>query len=388
MSTVNETGRGPADFETSLTSAPAAVASFEEQQAGTMRRLQNFLHQFPTTIPFLVLVIGIAAFTIPLPRLLDGELQFAALAGTRFFSAFNLSLILQQVTIIAVLGTAQTLVILTAGIDLSVGVIMILCSVVMGRTCVVYGVPLWIAFPLGLLTGLLCGLVNGLIVTLLRLPPFIVTLGTWSIFGALNVFYSRSETIRAQDIEAAAPFLQWTGTIIKPYDLLNGVGLDLTWLKGSVITYGSLLMVLLAVAIWYILNRTAFGRHVYASGDDPDAARLAGINVNGTLVAVYAVAGFVCAVGAWVLIGRIGGVSPQAGQTANLDSITAVVIGGTSLFGGRGSIVGTLIGALIVGVFRNGLALSGLDVLWQDFTVGVLIIVAVTLDQWIRKIAA
>jgi fructose transport system permease protein len=364
------------------------VASFEEQQAGTMRRLQNFLHQFPTTIPFLVLVIGIAAFTIPLPRLLDGELQFAALAGTRFFSAFNLSLILQQVTIIAVLGTAQTLVILTAGIDLSVGVIMILCSVVMGRTCVVYGVPLWIAFPLGLLTGLLCGLVNGLIVTLLRLPPFIVTLGTWSIFGALNVFYSRSETIRAQDIEAAAPFLQWTGTIIKPYDLLNGVGLDLTWLKGSVITYGSLLMVLLAVAIWYILNRTAFGRHVYASGDDPDAARLAGINVNGTLVAVYAVAGFVCAVGAWVLIGRIGGVSPQAGQTANLDSITAVVIGGTSLFGGRGSIVGTLIGALIVGVFRNGLALSGLDVLWQDFTVGVLIIVAVTLDQWIRKIAA
>ena len=100
------------------------------------------------------------------------------------------------------LGTAQTLVILTAGIDLSVGVIMILCSVVMGRTCVVYGIPLWIAFPLGLLVGLACGAINGVIVALLRLPPFIVTLGTWSIFGALNVFYSRSETIRQQDIEA------------------------------------------------------------------------------------------------------------------------------------------------------------------------------------------
>jgi fructose transport system permease protein len=144
----------------------------------------------------------------------------------------------------------------------------------------------------------------------------------------------------------------------------------------------------LAAAVWYLLNRTAFGRHVYATGDEPDSARLAGINTDRTLVAVYGLAGFVCAIAAWVLIGRIGGVSPQAGQTANLDSITAVVIGGTSLFGGRGSIVGTLVGALIVGVFRNGLALSGLEVLWQDFTVGVLIIVAVTLDQWIRKVSA
>ena len=105
-------------------------------------------------------------------------------------------------------------------------------------------------------------------------------------------------------------------------------------------------------------------------------------------MAVYGLAGFICAIAAWAFIGRIGGVSPQAGQTANLDSITAVVIGGTSLFGGRGSIIGTVIGALIVGVFRNGLALSGLELLWQDFAVGVLIIVAVTIDQWIRKISA
>jgi fructose transport system permease protein len=390
MSTINAAAeRGPAEFEKVLATAAATQAAFEEERKGALRRVQHFLHQYPTSVPFLVLIIGIAAFTIPLPRLVDGELQFAALAGVRFFSAFNLSLILQQVTIIATLGIAQTLVILTAGIDLSVGVIMILCSVVMGRTCVVYGVPLWIAFPLGLLVGLACGALNGIIVTKLRLPPFIVTLGTWSIFGALNVWYSRSETIRQQDIEASAPFLQWTGTIIKPYDaILNSTGLDVAWLKGSVLTYGSLLMVLLAAAVWYLLNRTAFGRHIYATGDEPDSARLAGINTDRTLVAVYSIAGFVCAIAAWVLIGRIGGVSPQAGQTANLDSITAVVIGGTSLFGGRGSIVGTLVGALIVGVFRNGLALSGLEVLWQDFTVGVLIIVAVTLDQWIRKVSA
>jgi fructose transport system permease protein len=376
MSTANETGAsGPAEFEKILPSAPELAASFDEENPSPLRRLQHFLHAFPTTIPFLVLVLGV--------------LFFSSLVGGKFFAPFNLSLILQQVTIIAILGIAQTLVILTAGIDLSVGVIMILCSVVMGRTCVVYGVPLAIAFPLGLIVGFLCGLVNGLIVTLLRLPPFIVTLGTWSIFGALNIFYSRSETIRQQDIEAAAPFLQWTGTIIKPHDLiLNTLGIELPWLKGSVITYGSILMILLAAAIWYMLNRTAFGRHVYATGDDPDAARLAGISPNRTLLSVYGLAGLICAIAAWVLIGRIGGVSPQAGQTANLDSITAVVIGGTSLFGGRGSIVGTLVGALIVGVFRNGLALSGLDVLWQEFTVGVLIIVAVTLDQWIRRVAS
>ncbi|HTJ58371.1 MAG TPA: ABC transporter permease, partial [Devosiaceae bacterium] len=342
---------------------------------GPLRQLQGFLHQYPTSIPFIVLLFGLVIFSIAAPG--------------RFLSPFNFSLVLQQVTIIAILGMAQTLVILTAGIDLSVGAIMILSSVVMGRTAVVYGVPVLIAFPLGLLCGLACGVANGLIITMLRLPPFIVTLGTWSIFGALNVWYSQSETIRQQDMEQAAPFLQWTGTIIKPFDFFRHyLGIDIGFLRGSVLTYGSILMIVIAIILWYVLNRTAFGRHVYATGDDPDAARLAGINTRRTLIAVYGLAGLICAIAAWALIGRIGGVSPQAGQTANLDSITAVVIGGTSLFGGRGSIVGTLIGALIVGVFRNGLALSGLELLWQDFTVGVLIIVAVTIDQWIRKISA
>ena len=169
--------------------------------------------------------------------------------------------------------------------------------------------------------------------------------------------------------------------------MLDAFGLTVPWLKARSLPTGPSCLSCLRRSLWYILTRTAWGRHVYATGDDPDSARLAGINTNRTLIAVYALAGLICAIAAWVLIGRIGGVSPQAGQTANLDSITAVVIGGTSLFGGRGSILGTLIGALIVGVFRNGLALSGLDVLWQEFTVGVLIIVAVAIDQWIRRVA-
>jgi fructose transport system permease protein len=147
-------------------------------------------------------------------------------------------------------------------------------------------------------------------------------------------------------------------------------------------------MFAMAAVVWYMLTRTAFGRHIYATGDDPEAARLAGINTGRTLAAVYILAGFICAIGGWALIGRIGAVSPQAGGTSNIDSITAVVIGGTSLFGGRGAIAGTLIGALIVGVFRNGLALGGVEVLWQEFAVGLLIIVAVGIDTWIRKVSA
>ena len=351
---------GSVTAEKGLVGASQTVASFDESRQSPIRKLQGFLHEYPTAIPFIVLIVSIGIFSIA--------------AGSKFFAPFNLSLVLQQVTIIGVLGIAQTLIILTAGIDLSVGAIMILSSVVMGRLSVVAGVPVEISFVLGLLTGLLCGFINGVLVALVKLPPFIVTLGTWSIYGAMVIFISQSETIRSQDIAAIAPMLQWLGARVA----LGG---------GAIVTAGSILMILIAVAVWYILSRTAFGRHVYATGDDAESARLAGINTKATLIGVYSLAGLICAIAGWVTIGRIGAVSPLAGQNANHDAITAVVIGGTSLFGGRGSIVGTLIGALIVGVFRNGLALSGVDVLWQEFAVGGLIIIAVTIDQWIRKIS-
>src|SRR5829696_3883170 len=181
------------------TTGKAEFAVFEEEVAhNPLRRIQHFLHAYPTVVPFIVL--------------LTGTVFFAALVGGKFFAPFNLSLILQQVTIIGVVGIAQTLIILTAGIDLSVGAIMVLSSVVMGRLAVIAGVPVEIAFGLGLVTGAACGFINGTLVTSLRLPPFIVTLGTWSIFGALNLFYSQSSTIRQQEIAGAAPFLQFLGT--------------------------------------------------------------------------------------------------------------------------------------------------------------------------------
>jgi len=139
---------------------------------------------------------------------------------------------------------------------------------------------------------------------------------------------------------------------------------------------------------YYILNHTAWGRHVYAVGDDEDAARLSGIRSNKVLISVYAVSGLICGFAGWALIGRIGSVSPTSGYEANIQAITAVVIGGTSLFGGRGSVLGTLVGALIVGVFAMGLRIYGTDPQWTRLTVGALIILAVASDQWIRKVSA
>jgi fructose transport system permease protein len=354
------TGRpAPQEFEKVLTGATTTVASFDEDRLSVIQRLQRFLHVYPTTVPFVVLILGL--------------LLGVAVNPSRFTAASNFSTVLTQVMVTGILGVGQTLVILTAGIDLSVGVVMVISSVVMGRLAVLDGLPTIFAFPLGLLVGAAFGFLNGSLVTRLRMPPFIVTLGTLSIIGALNTYYSRSETIGMQDIDEQAPFLNLMGSLVQ--------------IGSARIMWGTFLMLIVAAVVWYVLTRTAYGRHIYATGDDPEAARLAGIDTDRILLSVYVFAGLIAAIAGWALIGRVGAISPTAGENANLDSITAVVIGGTSLFGGRGSIIGTLVGALIVGVFRSAVSLAGLDVLWQEFAVGVLIIVAVALDQWIRRVS-
>ena len=342
-------GAGP-----SPTAPAGASAGRSRSSGGAAARLHQVLHDHPTLGPAFVLVIAVIAFSV---------------TADRFLAPANLSLIVQQVMVVGTLGIAQTLVILTAGIDLSVGAIMVLSSIVMAKLSADAGVPGPLALLIGFGVGTACGLVNGLLVTRLKLPPFIATLGTLSIFTALNLWYSQSETVRGADMSG---LLLWTGNTIT--------------IGGAQITYGSLLMLALFALFAYVLSSTSWGQHVYATGDDKEAARLAGVRTERVLLSVYVVAGLICAVAAWVLIGRIASASPQAGGLANLDSITAVVIGGTSLFGGRGLVLGTLFGALIVGVLRNGLALTGVDVLWQDFAVGILVLAAVAIDQWIRKV--
>jgi fructose transport system permease protein len=343
-----------------------AVAEFREPQT-LGRRFQHLLHSTPSLVPLIVLLVSV--------------ILFAGLVGSRFFSASTLTLILQQVQLVGIVAAAQSLVIMTAGIDLSVGAIAVLSSVVMGQFAFRYGIPPAAAVACGLALGTVLGYINGWLVAVMKLPPFIVTLGTWQIILASNFLYSRNETIRAQDISAEAPILQFFAQTFK-------IGADAEGRGGATFTYGVIFMLLLIAVLAYALRSTAWGRHVYAVGDDPDAAQLSGVNVRGTLISVYALSGLICAFAGWALIGRIGSVSPTSGAELNIQSITAVVIGGISLFGGRGSIVGALFGALIVGVFSLGLRLLGVDPQWTFFFIGVLIIVAVAVDQWIRKVAA
>ena len=347
------------DLGSTLARSDASVAAFSGRR-GVLDTLQHVLHGNPTLVPVMVLLVSIGFF--------------GAIVGGRFFNPLTLTLILQQVTIVGIVGIAQTLVILTAGIDLSVGAIMVLSSVIMGQLAITHGVPGPIALIVGLGVGTLCGLINGALVALVRLPPFIVTLGTWFVFEATNFIYSANETLRAQDVAANAPSLQFLGTTFR--------------FGGAIFTYGAVFMILLVALFWFVLTQTAWGRHVYAVGDDQDAARLSGIRLNRTLISVYAVAGFICGLAGWAIIGRLGSVSPTSGYEANIQAITAVVIGGTSLFGGRGSVFGTLVGALIVGVFAMGLRIWGTDPQWTRLTVGALIVAAVAADQWIRKVSA
>lgn len=359
--------RNADDFEAALKPPEAeTVATFSERR-GFVAQVQHGLHVNPALVPLFVLVVSI--------------ILFGVLLGSKFFSPFALTLILQQVQIVGIVAAAQSLVILTAGIDLSVGAIAVLSSVIMGQFTFRYGMPVEIAILFGLAFGTLIGSINGWLVAVMKLPPFIVTLGMWQIVLAANFLYSKNATIRSQDIEAQAPLLQFLGTTFK-------IGADADGRGGATFTYGVIAMVLIFGLLSYVLSQTAWGRHIYAVGDDPEAAQLSGVNVTRTLISVYAVTGFICAIAGWALIGRIGSVSPTSGQLLNIESITAVVIGGISLFGGRGSIMGPLFGALIVGVFTLGLRLAGADAQWTYLLIGVLIIGAVAVDQWIRKVTA
>jgi fructose transport system permease protein len=290
-------------------------------------------------------------------------MAFFSFKSDRFFQAENLSLVLQQVMVVGVLAIGQTLVILTAGIDLSVGTVMALGQIVMTKLAVVSGMPALPALLLGVLTCVGFGVLNGGLVTLVRLPSFIVTLGTLNIAFALTHIVSNDET--------------YTGL---PSELLF---FGRTFSLGHArFTYGVVFMLLLYAFAWFGLTQTAWGRHVYAVGDNREAARLTGINTQRILLSVYALTGLASGLAAVLLVGRTEVGDPNAGQTTeNLDSITAVVLGGTSLFGGRGSVVGTLIGAVIVGVFRNGLTLIGVAVIYQYLVTGILVILAVSVDQ-------
>ena len=268
--------------------------------------------------------------------------------------------------VVGTLAIGQTLIILTAGIDLSCGAVMAFGSIVIAKMAAEGSVPPLVAIALGLAVCGGFGLLNGLLVQKIPLPPFIVTLGMLNVAFALTHIYSEEQTVT----NLPGP--------------LTALGQTFP-LGHTDITYGSLVTIALFLLLAYALSSTGWGRHVYALGNSAEAARLNGIRTSRLTIGIYTVAGLLYGIAALLLISRTGVGDPQAGQTDNLDSITAVVLGGTSLFGGRGSVLGTFIGVLIVGVFRNGLQLMGVASIYQTLITGVLVILAVTVDQLSRK---
>ncbi|WP_171115844.1 MULTISPECIES: ABC transporter permease [Streptomyces] len=333
---------------TATSTPPSTSTPYAELKAPTtVRRL---LTQ-PTTGPLAALLLACVFFSVSTEQFLTGG---------------NFSLIVQQVMVVGTLAIGQTLIILTAGIDLSCGAVMAFGSIMIAKMAAEGTLPPLVAIALGLVVCGGFGLLNGALVQKIPLPPFIVTLGMLNVAFALTHIYSEEQTVT----NLPGP--------------LTALGQTFPLGKTD-ITYGSLVTIALFLLFAYALSSTSWGRHVYALGNSPEAARLNGIRTSRLTIGVYTVAGLLYGMAALLLISRTGVGDPQAGQTDNLDSITAVVLGGTSLFGGRGSVLGTFIGVLIVGVFRNGLQLMGVASIYQTLITGVLVILAVTVDQISRK---
>ncbi|RSN59134.1 ABC transporter permease [Amycolatopsis sp. WAC 04182] len=311
----------------------------------------EFFLRAPAVGPALALLVAIVVFSLSTDTFLDLD---------------NLSLVVQQSLVVGTLALGQTLIILTAGIDLANAAAMVLATLIMAKL-VVGGVSgIW-ALLLGIVATVVIGMVTGSLVTRIKLPPFIVTLGLLTVLTAAAKLFASGQAVPVAD-----ELLKWLGT--RRY-LFGGIP----------ITYGMTLAFLMYLGLWYALTRTPWGKHVYAVGNAPESARLSGIKVNRTILSVYIVAGVIVGIAAWQALGRVPNADPNAFQLGNLDSITAVVLGGASLFGGRGSVLGTMMGALVVAVLRSGLTQLGVDALYQDVATGALLIGAVCVDRFARR---
>ncbi|HEX6162895.1 MAG TPA: ribose ABC transporter permease [Vicinamibacterales bacterium] len=279
-----------------------------------------------------------------------------------FMTVSNLLNIVQQTSINAIVAVGMTFVIISGGIDLSVGSIVALSGVALGAL-LQDGQPAMIAIPAALAAGIACGLLNGLLISFGRLPPFIVTLGMMSVArGAALVF------TEGRPVSGFSESFRWIAT--------GSIGF---------VPAPVLVMVVVYAIAHFVLTRTTFGRYVYAIGGNEEATRLSGVAVRFHKTAVYGVAGLMSAVAAIVLTARLNSAQPIAGMMYELDAIAATVIGGTSLLGGEGSLGGTLIGALIMGVLRNGLNLLGVSSFLQQIVIGVVIVGAVLVDTILKR---
>ena len=302
-----------------------------------MQKLQRLL-------PFLTLIVLFIGLTIATPH---------------FLTPINLSSVARQTAVINIMALGMTLIIITSGIDLSVGSMLAL-SGLFGTMAIKSGLPIPVGILVGLLTGLVCGLLNGLMITQLRISPFIITLGTLEAYRGLALVVSKGLPVHG--LPDAFAFLG-DGTLL-------GIPFSL-WILAAC-----------AVAMHLVLENTKLGRYSFAIGSNSSAAYYAGVPIKFHLTAVYAIAGVLTGLAGMIEASRLVTGQPTAGQGYELQAIAAVVIGGGSLQGGGGSVIGTLVGAFIIGLLSNGSDLLGINPYWQQVIIGLVIIAAVGFDEF------
>jgi len=298
-------------------------------------------------------------------------LIYFSFASPAFMQTDNMINILQATAVNGVLAIASTFVIITAGIDLSVGTLMTFTAVMAGVFLTYWGLPMWTGVLAAIGTGALAGAISGTLIAKLKIPPFIATLGMMQAWKGLSLVVSADKPIYFNDTENFYRISQ---------DSL--VGYVLPWLP---IPNAGLILLVLAVVASIVLKSTALGRYAYAIGSNEEAVRLSGVNVDAWKIAIYSMSSAVCGVAGLLLASRINSAQPALGQGYELDAIAAVVIGGTSLSGGTGTILGTIIGAFIMSVLTNGLRILSVAQEWQFVVTGVIIILAVYADILRRK---
>jgi ribose transport system permease protein len=298
-------------------------------------------------------------------------IAFFGVAAPNFLTEINLVGILQATAVSGVLGVASTFVIISGGIDLSVGTLMTFCAVMCGVVLTNWGMPMALGVIAALVFGALAGSVSGLIIAKLKVPPFIATLGMMLLLKGLSLVIAEDKPIYFNDTPN--------------FSLISNDSLIGYFLPNFAIPNGVLILFLVAIAGSIVLNKTLLGRYIFALGSNEEAARLSGVNTDFWKVVTYSLGGMICGIAGLIIASRLNSAQPALGQGYELEAIAAVVIGGTSLSGGRGTMLGTIIGAFIMSVLTNGLRIMGVAQEWQIVVTGVIIIVAVYVDMLLRR---
>ncbi len=296
-------------------------------------------------------------------------IAFFSFSSPSFLIPDNINSILLATCVNGLLALGVTFVIITGGIDLSIGTLMTFSAVVAGVFVTNFGAPLWLGVLISLATGTLVGIFTGLLVAYLKIPAFIATLGVMMITEGLSLVVSGASPIYFPTEYKEIAVGSLLGKLIPGFSMQNGV----------------LILFLMAIIAAIILNRTILGRYNFAIGSNLEATRLSGVNVAGWLTAIHALCGLFCGIAGVLISSRLGSAQPALGQGYELEAIAAVVIGGTSLSGGQGTISGTIIGAFIMSILTNGLRILGVKQEWQTVVIGAVVILAVFIDIYRRR---